>query len=218
MTRLSLVAAAVLALLPGPAPAEMQTYSMTLGARQIGTLVFESAGRNARLLSRMDNTPLGVADGSFEAVTRAQGSQVVYFGKSRGSKVRDISVTWQAQMVTAVAVTPTREETVMTNAEKVPVGVISPTEGFAVLATGNSCPQPMMVYDGRRVVLMATTSAAQDGDLVTCEMSYRVIMGPGHLSPFRFKSFGMQVVYASGALERITMSAGGFDVNLIRKQ
>lgn len=219
MIRLLVIAAPVLVFLSGPALAEKQTYTMSLGARQIGTLVFDGAGRNARLVSTMDNTPLGVADGTFEATTRGTGSKVAYLSKNRGSKVRDIAVTRQGQKVTAVSVTPAKEKTDMTDPAKVPDGVISPTEVFARLATGTHCPQPMAIYDGRRVVQMATASiATDDGAVVTCDMSYRVVMGPGHLSPFRFKSLGMQVVYAAGVLDRVTMSAGGFDVTLTRNK
>lgn len=203
--------------LGSPVVAESQTYAMMLGGRQLGTLVFDGAGENAALLSTMDNTPLGVADGTFEAVTRAKGNEVDYLGKSRGSKTRDIAVTRQAHTVTAVTVTPEKEMTELTDITKVPSGVISPTEVFAALANGGTCPTPMAMYDGRRVVQMATTAMKQEGDTVTCDMSYHVVMGPGHLSPFHFKSFGMQVAYAAGALARVTMSAGGFDVNLIRQ-
>ena len=217
MTRHLLFAAAALGLLAGPALAERQSYAMMLGGRQLGTLVFDGAGQNAALLSTMDNTPLGVADGTFEAVTRAKGNEVDYIGQSRGGKTRDIIVTRQADTVTAVTVTPAKEITEMTDAAKVPAGVISPTEVFAALANGGTCPSPMAMYDGRRVVQMATTAMAQAGDTLTCDMSYRVTMGPGHLSPFHFKSFGMQIAYSAGALARITMSAGGFDVNLIRQ-
>lgn len=212
------VAAVFATLWCSPGSAEKQTYAMSLGNRQIGTLVFDWTDRNARLLSVMNNTPMGVANGSFEAVTQVKGGAVTYLGTSRGSKTRDISVTRQAARVTAVTVTPVHEATKMTVPAAVPLGVVSPTEGFAVLARGKSCPGPVMMYDGRRVIQMATQTQALDGNEVTCAMSYRVIKGPGHLSPFRFKSIGMQVVYTAQTLTRITMSAGGFDVNLVRQK
>ncbi len=217
MTRSVLLVAALSSLLAGPTMAEKQTYMMMLGNRQLGTLVFDGNGSNSALLSTMDNTPLGVANGTFEAVTRAKDDEVDYFGKSRGSKTRDIAVIRKANTVTAVTVTPQKEMTEMTDAGKVPAGVISPTEVFAALANGGTCPSPMAMYDGRRVVQMATTAMKQDGDTVTCDMSYRVVMGPGHLSPFHFKSFGMQIAYTAHKLARVTMSAGGFNVNLIRQ-
>ena len=48
-------------------------------------------------------------------------------------------------------------------------------------------------------------------------MSYNVVMGPGHLSPFRFKSFGMQIVYTARKLDTVTITAGGFNVNMVRQ-
>ncbi len=217
MTRTIPLLAALSVLLSGPAIAENQNYTMMLGNRQLGKLVFNGNASDASLLSTMHNTPLGVADGTFEAVARAKDGDITYFAKSRGSKTRDISVFRELNTVTTVTVTPEDEMTEMTNAAKVPFGVISPAEVFAVLANGGTCPSPMVMYDGRRVVQMATVATKPDGDSLTCDMSYRVVMGPGHLSPFRFKSFGMQVVYTARKLARVTITAGGFNVNLIRQ-
>ena len=75
MTRLPLTAA-LLSLLAGPALAQTQTYAMMLGNRQLGTLQFDGGGQNAHLLSRLDNTPLCVADGTFEATARGAGDSV----------------------------------------------------------------------------------------------------------------------------------------------
>ncbi|MFC6760690.1 hypothetical protein ACFQFQ_16250 [Sulfitobacter porphyrae] len=89
----AILTACALGLLAGPALAEKLSFAMALGNRQIGTLTFDGGPRAGRLLAVMDNTPLGVADGSFEAVTRARGAAVGYESRSRGSKTRDIAVT-----------------------------------------------------------------------------------------------------------------------------
>lgn len=217
MTRSLFLVAVLTGILAGPALAEKQSYKMMLGNRQLGTLVFNGHGSNAALLSTMDHTPLGVANGTFEAVTRSKGGQVDYLGTSRGSKTREISFIRKGSTVEAVTVTPEDEKTDLSDTGKVPPGVISPTEVFASLANSGTCPSPMTMYDGRRVVKLATTGVQKEGNTVTCDMSYRVVMGPGHLSPFHFKSFGMQAVYSGQGLAAVTMSAGGFDVNLIRQ-
>ncbi len=217
MKRSFLIAAALAVVSAGSAMAERQSYAIMLGDRQLGTLVFESVGSGSALLSTMDNTPLGVANGTFEAQTQTRGGTVDYRAKSRGSKTRDVAVVREARIVTAVTVTPSRESTGMTQADKVPAGVISPTEVFAALADSDTCPMPMAMYDGRRVVQMVTVTTTRTSATETCEMSYRVVMGPGHLSPFHFKSLGMSVVYDARRLVRITMRGGGFDMNLVRQ-
>lgn len=201
----------------GPAIAENQTFTIMLGNRQLGSLVFDGNGSNASLLSKMDNTPLGVANGTFNAVTRAKDGDVASVLKSRGKKTRDISILREVNTVTTVTVTPKEEMTEMTDASKVPIGVISPPEVFAVLANGGTCPPPMVMYDGRRVVQMSTIAMKPSGASLICDMSYNVVMGPGHLSPFRFKSFKMQIVYTARKLDTVTITAGGFNVNLIRQ-
>lgn len=216
MNNLLLTLAATLAL-AGPAWAQSQTYAMTLGNRQLGTLTFDGQGQNVHLLSRLDNTPLGVADGVFEAVTKSTADGVAYLGRSTGNKSRDIAVTRTGSNVSEVTVTPSSEATDLSVVPAVPAGTLTPTEVFGRLANASSCPEPMTMYDGRRVVRMATTAMAQTGDSVTCDIAYNVVMGKGHLSPFGFKSLAMQAVYQANTLARITVSAGGFNVNLIRQ-
>lgn len=216
MTRLPLILALAV-LSAGPAFAQAQSYAMMLGNRQLGTLVFDDSGSRVHLLSRLDNTPLGVADGTFEATTQITGDAVEYVGQNRGSKTRDIAITRQGPAVGTVTITPSGDATDMSDPAKVPAGTLTTAEVFGVLAHGKTCPNPMTMYDGRRVVAMATTAMDTTGDTVTCTMSYRVVAGKGHLSPFNFKSLAMQAIYQAGALSRVTVSAGGFDVNLVRQ-
>lgn len=197
--------------------ADQKTFKTMLGNRQLGTLTFMVNGDITKLLSTLDNTPLGVADGSFEAVTEMAGGQVNYRGESQGSRTRTIEITRNANAVTAVKVSPESEKTGLSIIANVPSGVISPTEAFARMLTQGTCPSPMVVYDGRRVVQIGTTAMTEDAGWVECDLSYSVLLGPGHLSPFRFRSIDMSMTYAAGELARITVSAGGFGVTLIRQ-
>lgn len=201
----------------GPVLAEPHSFMMMLGNRQIGMLTIDQSGSTTTIMSTMDNTPLGVADGTFVGVTQANGSTVEYEGKSRGSRMRDISFIREASTVTAVTVTPVSEMTELTDAAKVPNNVLSPTEALSALANNGTCPARMVVYDGRRVVQIGTKNATQQGSSVNCDLSYSVVMGPGHLSPFRFRSIDINVTYVASQLRRITVSAGGFRVGLIRE-
>jgi hypothetical protein len=217
MMRRTLILCFAIATQTAPAQAEPQSYAMRLAGRQIGTLVYDGEGANASLRSTMDNTPLGVADGTFDAVTRQRGRGIAYQGRSQGNKTRDIAVTWQSGRVTDVTITPEKEATELSDPALVPAGTLSPTEVFGALAHATTCPGAMAMYDGRRVINMGTSSRSRQGDIETCEMFYRVTLGPGHLSPFRFKSFGMQTVYTRQRLSWLTLSAGGFDFDLIRQ-
>ncbi|MAQ36944.1 MAG: hypothetical protein CMO21_06890 [Thioclava sp.] len=217
MTRILLLVATFSGLLAGPAAAEKQIYKVTLGHRSLGMLQFEGQGSNAKLLLSLDNTPFGLDDGTFEAVTQAKGHEVDYLGTSRGSETRDIAIVRDADTVTAVKITPRSEMTEMTDAGKVPAGVISPTEFFAKLANGETCPSPMAMYDGRRVVQMATTAKKQNDDTVICDISYRVVLGPGYVWPFYFKSFDVHAAYDARKLATFSMSGGGFTVRLTRQ-
>lgn len=217
MIRSILLSALLSGLCAGSAMAEQQSLMIMLGNRQIGTLTFEQNANSSRLVSTMDNTPLGVANGTFEAVTQSNGNSVSYQGISRGSRTRDISFVREADTVTAVAVEPASEMTEMTDATKVPAGVLSPNEFLAALISNGTCPSPMTVYDGRRVVQIGTKAMTQNGARVNCDLAYAVILGPGHLSPFRFKTIDFKVTYSARELARIAVSAGGFTVNLIRE-
>ncbi|KQI70124.1 hypothetical protein AN189_01640 [Loktanella sp. 3ANDIMAR09] len=199
-------------------PTIAETYAMMLGNRQIGTL--ETNG--ASLQSTLNNTPLGVADGTFQAsVTRVQlpdGSIAEqYLGVNRGGKTRDISVIRQNGRVADVTVVPANDATDLSAPDTVPADVLFPSELFARLERAGGCPAPLQMYDGRRLVAISTASTATENGQTVCDMDYRVAAGKGHLSPFNFKSLNMQLAYADGALARVTVSAGGFDVSMLRQ-
>ena len=188
-----------------------------LGSRQIGLLEFEEDRRSSRLLAHLGNTPLGLADGTFSAVTTVNEGVVSYHSESRGSKVRDISVTRHAGTVTDVSVVPRQEMTSLSDISKVPIGVMSPTEVLQTLEAAEACPMPIIMYDGRRVVQMATAAMIQEGNSVTCELSYRVVLGPGHLAPFYFNALKVRVTYSESELTRLTVTAGIFRLHLLRQ-
>ncbi|MEQ5826017.1 hypothetical protein J3456_01460 [Sulfitobacter sp. NFXS29] len=194
MRRFLSALAVLFALTGGPAWADPQTYAVALGGRQLGTLQFNGQSRNAAFLLSLNNAPFGIKNGSFNAVTQSNGNTASYLGANRGSETRDIAIDRTAGRVTSVAITPSSEMTEISDAKAVPPGVLFPPELFAALATGNSCPSPLALYDGRRVV-----------------------MGPGYVSPFYLKSFGMALVYTAGTLTKASLSGGGFKVHLIRQ-
>lgn len=209
--------ALLLAALPVAGAAEVQSYSVLWGKRQLGTLRIDAAARDASMLLTLDNAPLGIKNGTFEAVARTRGSRVEYLGQNRGSETRDIAMVREAGSVTSVSVTPASEKTEMSAGGKAPEGVIFPPEVFAALTQARGCPETMALFDGRRVVRLSPEGQVDNGGQTLCEMSYKVVMGPGYVSPFHFRSFGMELAYQAQNLTRMTISAGGFAVTLQRR-
>lgn len=207
----------ICALVGTTARAEVQRYNLMLGQRKLGTFSFDTSTLN--LVAELDNTPLGVADGNFSAQSRAarttEGVAVTQYLSQ--SVKRHISVVLSGGKVLATTITPTREATSLSEPEAVPAGIIPLTDGFARIATAGSCPSPFVAYDGRRVVQIATRAQSVDGTETLCDMDYRVTAGPGHLSPFRFRTLDMALLYRNGALGKITVSAAGFEVRMVRQ-
>lgn len=215
MTSLSILSAALTGFLAGPVMADVQTYSILLGHRVLGSLVFEGQGSDETLLLTLDHTPFGLEDGTFKATTQTLDETTYYLGESRGSETRDIAITRKANVVKSVTITPQSEMTELSEPGRVPAGVLTPTEFLAALQDAGTCPSSLAVYDGRRVAQITAISSKLDGDLLTCDLSYRVVMGPGYMSPFHFKSFGMQLAYKGRNLDSLVMNGGGFEVSLI---
>ncbi|WP_157937572.1 hypothetical protein [Oceaniglobus roseus] len=192
------------ALLAIPLPVGAETFRAMLGGRTLGTISFDAAGsgagRTARLLTNLNNTPLGVGDGTFEALSEsvsANGRRLrQYTGTSRSArKSRDIAVLLDGGRVIQTTVSPADEQTPLSDAAKVPAGVIDLAQGFGRIVDSQGCPQGFRMYDGRRVIQVSPGSAETKDDLLTCSMSYNVVAGPGHLSPFRFTNLSLDLTY-----------------------
>ncbi|MFN3661419.1 hypothetical protein [Yoonia sp.] len=197
--------------------AEVKHYDLMLGQRQLGGLGFDTVTLD--LVSDLDNTPLGVADGHFTAQTRpartAEGNAVTHYLAQ--SAERQISVVVSAGQVISTNVTPMHEATAASAPEAVPAGTIVLNEGFAKIAMADTCPAPFTMYDGRRVMQIATLSQSADAAGTLCDMDYHVIAGPGHLSPFRFTRLNMALLYREGVLRLITVRAGGFELRMVAR-
>jgi len=210
--------------LSGPAFAEVWTVS--LGDRRIGTVTFEAGPNGALTLSSiLDSTPLGLADGSFTARSFAaltpEGRRVTQYLSAAEStrKSRNISVLTDAGKPVETRIEPPSEATALSGPGKVQGRVLNPVEAFARIANSTDCPSDLRFYDGRRVVEILTKNSNSSEDAQSCEMDYRVIGGPGHLSPFRFRTVALGLEYRGPGpftLQEITLSAGGFTAILRR--
>ncbi len=203
-------------------PATGETFAVKLGATTLGTLKYASNVGSARLVSQLNNTPLGVFNGSFTGTSKSISAAREFVGVSKSSrKDRTVTVQIADGRATMTKVTPEDELTALSNPAKVPAGVVDPVVGVGLLASARSgCPDTVTIYDGRRVIALSPAGSALEGQVLTCEVAYRVIAGPGHLSPLKISSAKMQLVYAKGAgpqdLRRISLKSGIFAVVLDR--
>ena len=205
------ILAAAFCLLPLGAVAE--TFDVALGDRVIGSLTTTAT----RLESVLDNTPLGLADGRFAATVAREGGRMRY---DSTSDKRDIAFRTDGGRVQEVAIDPAGERTPLSSPEAVGQTVSDPVTVMARLVQAEGCPAPFRMYDGRRVVEAAVTAETASPDTLVCEMAYRVVAGPGHLSPFRFSRVSLRLTYAlegGQRLSRLRASAGGFDMELRRR-
>ena len=202
-------------------PAQAADFSVNLGDTMLGQLSFQRAASGETVKSWLNNTPLGVFNGTFTGTSRNAGAAVREFvGVSQSSrKSRKVTVQISKGRAISTTVTPASEETDLSDIARVPDSVINPVQAIGYLIDADGCPQVIRIYDGRRVIAL-TPKAAQSGtDTLICDISYTVIAGPGHLSPLRIASANMRLTYATAGqqnLRQIRMRSGIFTVTLDR--
>lgn len=216
MTR-SLTAIIFCIIFNNAAHAEVQYFDLTLGQQKIGALSFDT--ETLEIVMDLNDTPFGIADGYFNAQSATARSsngttETRYLSQS---KKRQISFVINDGKVSATAISPIREATPLSQPEAVPPGVIPLTEGFATIATATSCPNPITIYDGRRIVQIATQVQSIVLADIKCEMDYRVTAGPGHISPFRFRTLDMTLTYRDNVLALMAIKAGVFELRVVRQ-
>ncbi len=210
-----------------PAAAQAQVFELRLGDRVLGTLTFGAAGSGATWSTNLDNTPLGVADGVFtatsEPVQTASGEDAVRYrgitGTTRTSRV--IEVIHAAGRVLSTAVAPQDDATELSDAARVPPGVNDPVQSLARLLTSDGCPESFLQYDGRRVVAFLPESSSSEGGRLVCELDYRVVAGPGHLSPLGLTSLDVTLTYdqpagSAATLREMDIRTGPFRLRVVR--
>lgn len=215
MPAAALMLAALLA--PLAARAESQAWRLTLGQGEIGTLAFSDADGALTLAARLSGTPLGVADGAFDATsgpaTAADGAVVrQYLGRSAFTTGgRTVSILSDAGGVREVTIDPEGDRTELSDPARAPQGALDLAQAFGALARSGGCPA-FRLYDGRRVAEIATAPAGEGA----CEGRYRVVEGPGLLSPLSIREISLTATYAAGALDRLALRSGPFELALSR--
>jgi hypothetical protein len=192
---------------------------MTLGGTVLGQLDYSQSGSESHLRSTLDNTPLGVFNGTYSGTS----SGGTFSSDSRSSrKSRQITFESVDGRVTTTTVTPPDERTDLSDPARVPEGVLDPVRAIGHLMRATGCPASVRFYDGRRVITLTPEAGTQDGGTLVCPVAYRVTDGPGHLSPLKIARASMELRYATGgsgqSLQQIRVSAGVFTVTLDRLQ
>lgn len=160
-----------------------------LGARTLGTLSYIDDGNNGTLHLTLDNTPIGVFDGTFVGTSREvrsdQGIPIrQYLGESASSrKTRWISFLHHQGQVWDTVVSPLSERTDLSDPSLVSELVVDPVLAIKEIISANGCPETIHIYDGRRVVTLAPAGMSNEESLLTCDIDYTVTDGPRHLSP-----------------------------------
>jgi hypothetical protein len=204
-------------------PATAQEFSVNLGGSKLGSLVYARGAGGESVTSTLDHTPLGVFDGTFKGTSRPAGGGREFVGVSRSSrKGRRVQVQIDGGRAVAVAVTPPEELTELSDPARAPAGVVDPVAAIGLLvAAQGGCPGQIGIYDGRRAIALVPEGQATEDGLLRCDIAYRVVAGPGHLSPLKIKSARMRLTYgvAQGRqeLREFRLSSGIFTVVLARR-
>lgn len=204
-----------------------ETFEVSLGGKKLGSLTYSRDENGEKLLSTLNNTPLGVFNGSFAALSVAvqttSGAQAQkYQSISKSSrKTREITLLIEAGRAVETVVLPESERTHLSDVKSVPRGVIDPVGGIGRLVAARSCPKKFTIYDGRRAIRLIPTGAKKSDNVLTCIIQYKVVAGPGHLSPLYISTVKMQVRYdLSGKQQRLSqieLGSGLFNLTLNRK-
>ncbi len=210
---------------PGTSQGEPVRWRITLAGVTLGQLSFTATPDGPALTTQVDNTPMGVFNGSFTAAnTRGADGTLFYASRSRTTrKARDISFAITASgQVRGVEITPADQRTALSDATRVPQGVLDPASAFARLVSPPGCPEGFTLYDGRRVVAVTLVGQLQGPARLTCRMRYDITAGPGHLSPLYLNHFRIMLEYvplpnATLVLDRLKMRTGVFTLRLTRQ-
>lgn len=216
MKPIALLVAALVA-----APASAETFRVSLGGTNLGQLSFSQSGQKSTLRSTVDNTPLGVFNGTFIGTSTGSAATSRFTGDSKSSrKQRLVTVEINKGRAASTAITPAGELTELSDVARVPAGVMDPVRAMSQLFRAKGCPAPLQMYDGRRVIAMRPDTGTQADGLLTCTISYKVIAGPGHLSPLGITSAKMTLDYATvgreQTLQQIRIKSGIFSLHLDR--
>ena len=201
--------------------AHAQNFTVSLAGKTLGTLAYSKKGSITTLKSTLDQTPMGVFNGTFVGVSKGSWPKTTFTGDSKSSrKQRRVIVKFKGGRAQSVDITPIEELTELSDPMHASANVFDPVRVVAALINSKGCPTTLPMYDGRREVRITPEMKELSGDTLTCRMSYKVIKGPGHLSPLGISSAKMMMTYdktgGGQKLRQIKISSGVFRLSLDR--
>lgn len=203
-------------LIAGAARAENSRFGIFLGAREIGSVTHSDTS----LLSQTVNTPLGAADGKFDAKLTRSGGATQFHSYSSGDD-RTVDISWRGNQPVAVEVAPASERSNLSDPAAVRGPVLDPVRGFGALLRVSSCPSGVRIYDGRRLSQVSTAQASPEEFDLLCKGDYRVVAGPKHMRPLGIGRVQIELGYrqSGGAyrLGRMVLRSGPFAVSVLRQ-
>lgn len=202
--------------------AAQAVFDVKLGPKTLGTLSYAASDGNARMITALNNTPLGVFNGTMDATSKpGNGRQTFKATTGAENKDRMVIVAHKDGRALETTVTPAIQITPLSDPSKVPAGIVDPVQAFGKMLAAADCPDGITIYDGRRAMAVTLVDAAVKDGLQTCRMSYRVVAGPPHLTPLNVAKAKMKLVYTANdtprRLARIELSHGVFRVKLLRR-
>jgi len=202
--------------------AAQTVFDVKLGAKTLGTLSYATSGSSARMITTLNNTPLGVFNGTMDAVSKPDSGRRTFKAKTGAeNKDRTVTVSHKAGRALETVVEPAVQMTPLSDPSKVPAGIVDPVQAFGQILAAPDCPARITLYDGRRAMTVSLVAAAVEDGLQTCKMSYRVIAGPPHLTPLNVAKAKMNLIYTANdkprQLTRIELSHSVFRLKLLRR-
>lgn len=197
-------------------------FDIKLGQKTLGAMAYASDPNSEILNTVLSQTPMGAFDGTFIAESKIDGDRRNFEAISDSSrKARIVLMSHTAGRAVETTVDPVSEMTPLSDPARVPEGIIDPVQAIGKLIAAPDCPDTIAIYDGRRAIALHPVEATVEGGTQICNMSYRVIAGPGHLSPLKISNAKMKLTYVftetTRELARIEITSGIFKVALDRR-
>jgi len=192
----------ILTLLPCFAAADEFKYlSISFFGKQVGFIKVREASnidsKEIHVEGKISSSPFKVFNGRFKYKTTFteinSGAPRLHYESSVDAifKERKINYWVKNNRLISVDVLPKREETKLTNPKQIDVNFIDPTYAIIKLLT-MPCKDSFKVYDGRRLI---DVIAIESNSKLECRYLYKIQKGPGHLSPFNFKTLKISTYF-----------------------
>ena len=169
--------------------------SISFLGKQIGSIkIYEASNSDSRVIyigGKISSSPLKIFNGKFEhktIITKVnEAASKVHYESNVDAifKHRKINYTVKNNRLITVNVSPKNETTKFTNPKQIDFVFIDPTRAITELLN-KPCKNSFKIYDGRRVIGVNSIKPTSKSE---CGYVYKILKGPGHLSPFNFKTF-----------------------------